>query len=70
MKIETRRFDKYINVEVVIDNAKHDLGFHGLDEIRQLAKILRDASDSMENDIEHIERLYPASDQLTQSANY
>ena len=64
MKINTRRYDKYLNVEIEIGNTKHDLGFHGVDEIRTMMEALRDASDEMKDDIEHIEKFYPVNIEL------
>lgn len=58
MQINTRRYDRYLNIEIEIDNTKHDLGFHGVDEIRTMMEVLRDASDEMKDDIEHIEKFY------------
>jgi hypothetical protein len=56
MKITTRTHDKYINIEVDIDSAHFDLGFHGTSEAKELLEHLRETVEGLELEIEDIER--------------
>ena len=52
MQIETRIFAKYINVEVSIENAYYDLGFHDIGEAKELRDHLKEVVDDLENYIQ------------------
>ena len=54
MNINLRVYDKYINVEVNIDNSKIDLGFHNKNEAVHLLCQLEEIVDELSGMIERI----------------
>ncbi len=55
MQINIRTHSKYIDIDVSIDNASHDLGFHDIKEARELHAQLQGAADDLKYEIESIE---------------
>tara|TARA_R110002167_G_C12164942_1_gene602867 strand:- start:274 stop:477 length:204 start_codon:yes stop_codon:yes gene_type:complete len=57
MKILTRTFSKYINVEVEVDSGKFDLGFHSVEEAKELRDHLQEQINDINDQVERIESL-------------
>ena len=55
MQINTRTHSKYIDIDVSIDNESHDLGFHDINEARELHAQLQEVADDLKDQIESIE---------------
>ena len=59
MNIKTRSYDKYLDIQVEIENAKHDLGFHSKAEVVDFIESLKSAVEEMEDHLKYLETFYP-----------
>jgi len=57
MKISTRTFSQYINVEVEVDSGKFVFGLYSIEEAKELRDHLQEQINDIDDQVERIELL-------------